>query len=331
GGEEPGWQEMNAIDPEILKHEFVQMIKESGVDFLFHTYIAGTILDGQRIRGIVTESKSGRQAILARMIVDATGDADVAAFAGAPFRLLKKPMTMMFNMTGVDVPRVLDKLGSWGNLRAAVKEAIDKGVLPFDLGIQREFGAPGVHAANLVHEGEINVWSGNLMDMDGTDPRDLTKAEVITREHALRMAGFLKKNVPGFEKSRIEMTSTQVGVRATRQIVGTACPSAREVDEKIFPDTVVKPYARRKMRLPLGSLLPQGIDNLLVAGRCLSAEEEILGQLRLIPVCSATGQAAGVTAALALKQGEAPAVLDPAEIQAALRDQAMDLGLDRKI
>jgi hypothetical protein len=318
---------MHAVDPEFIKYEFIRMLQESQVNFLFHVYIVGTIMEGQRIRGIITESKAGRQAVLARMVVDATGDADIAAFAGAPFRLLKKPMTMMFNMVGVDIPRVLAEMGNWGNLRRAVKEAIERGTLPFDLGIEREFGAPGVHAEKLVYEGEINVWSGNLMNMDGTDPKDLTQAEVITREHTMRLAGFLKGHIPGFEKSRIEMTSTQAGVRATRQIIGRASPSGEEVQKKVFADTVAKPYAYKPMRLPYGSILPQKVENLLVAGRCLSAEEEILGQLRLIPVCSATGQAAGTAAALALEQGKAPSELKIEEIQDALRAQGMDLGL----
>jgi hypothetical protein len=329
-GEESEWLGMHAVDPEFIKYEFIHMLQESRVDFLFHVYIAGTIMEGQRIKGVVMESKAGRQAVLARMVVDATGDADIAAFAGAPFRLLKKPMTMMFNMVGVDIPRVLAEMGNWGNLRRVVKEAIDRGALPFDLGIEREFGAPGVHAEKLVYDGEINVWSGNLMGRDGTDPRDLTQAEVITREHAMRLARFLKEDIPGFQKSRIEMTSTQAGVRATRQIIGMASPPGEEVQKKIFADTVVKPYAYKPMRLPYGSILPQKVENLLVAGRCLSAEEEILGQLRLIPVCSATGQAAGTAAALALEQGKFPSELKIEEIQDALRAQGMDLGLPAK-
>jgi ribulose 1,5-bisphosphate synthetase/thiazole synthase len=319
--------ELNAIDPEIVKYELFHMLQEQGVDFLLHTYIAGTVTEGNLIKGVIVENKAGRQAILAQIVVDATGDADVAAFSGAPFRLVRKPMTMMFNMVGVDVKRALEKLGKWGNLRDVVKEAIQKGEIPFDLGVFRNFGAPGVSAQKLVYDDELNVWSGNLLDMDGTNPKDLTRAEVITREHAMRLAIFLKKKLPGFEKSRIEYTATQVGVRATRQIVGEATPSMEEVRKRKFPDTVVKPYANAEMRLPFGSILPQKVENLLVAGRCISAEEEAMGQLRLIPVCSATGEAAGTAAALALQQETFPRRLDVSSIQKVLQRQGMELGL----
>lgn len=236
-------------------------------------------------------------------------------------------MTMMFNMVGVDVKRALAKLGNWGNIRKLVKEAIDRGELNFELGIYRDFGAPGVSAEKLVHDGQVNVWSGNLLDMDGTDPRDLTRAEVITREHVMRLANFLKKNLQGFAKSRIEYTATQVGVRATRQIIGESVPTMDEVNNRIFHDTIAKPYAHSKMRLPYGSILPQKVENLLVAGRCISAQEEAMGQLRLIPVCSATGEAAGAAASIALQQGITPRQLDRWLLQKKLQDQGVDLGL----
>jgi flavin-dependent dehydrogenase len=104
--------ELNAMDPEIVKYELFQMLEEQGVDFLLHTYIAGSITEGNLIKGVIVENKAGRQAILAQIVVDATGDADVAAFSGAPFRLVKKPMTMMFNLVGVDVK----SLGKASNL-----------------------------------------------------------------------------------------------------------------------------------------------------------------------------------------------------------------------
>jgi len=143
----------------------------------------------------------------------------------------------------------------------------------------------------------------------------------------MRLAAFLKENMPGFEKSRIECTATQVGVRATRQIIGEASPSMDEVRSRRFDDTVVKPYSRWEIRLPYGSLLPRGVENLVVAGRCISAEEGAMSQLRLLPVCSATGQAAGVAAALALSQGITPRRLHVPLLQRALTDQGMALGL----
>ena len=319
--------ELNALDPEVVKYELFHMLQEQGVDFLLHTYIAGSITEGNLIKGVIVENKAGRQAILAQIVVDATGDADVAAFAGAPFRLVRKPMTMMFNMVGVDVKRALEKLRTWGRIREVVKEAIEKGELSFDLGVFRNFGAPGVSLEKLVYEDELNVWSGNLLDMNGTNPKDLTRAEVITREHAMKLAIFLKSRVSGFEKSRIEYTATQVGVRATRQILGEAVPSMEEVKKKKFVDTVVKPYANAEMRLPYGSILPQRVENLLVAGRCISAEEEAMGQLRLIPVCSATGEAAGTAAALAIHNEISPRRIDVSLLQKTLGKQGVNLGL----
>jgi hypothetical protein len=133
--------------------------------------------------------------------------------------------------------------------------------------------------------------------------------------------------MPGFEGSWIELTSPMLGVRATRQILGGISPNMQEVRNTKFADTVAKPYAEDTIRLPYGTLLPQGIDNLLVAGRCISAEEEAMGQLRLIPVCAATGEAAGTAAALALRAGVAPAKLDISELQQTLRAQGVDLAL----
>lgn len=323
--------DMYAIDPEIVKYEFVNMLHEQGIDILLHSYIVDAIMEDNVIKGVIMENKAGRQAIRAKMVVDTTGDADVAAFANAPFQLVKRPMTMMFNMVGVDVDKVLAEIGNWSNLKKVVKEGIDKGEVPFDLGVTMEFGAPGVHAEKLVYDDEINVWSGNLLGMNGLDPSDLTKAEFITREHAIRLARFLKNNLPGFEKSRIEHTATQVGVRGTRQIVGEASPSLDEVKTKKFDDTVVKPYAKREMRLPYGCILPQNVENLLVAGRCISAEDEAMGHLRLLPVCSTTGQAAGTAAALALRQGVAPRLLDVSVLQKTLLEQGMELGLAKKV
>ncbi len=316
---------MHSLDPEVLKHEFIQMLQEKGVEILFHTYIVEPIMDGKTVKGIIMENKAGRQAVRAKMVVDATGDADIAARAGAPFRLARKPMTMMFNMVGVEVSKALAHFGNWGGIKKVLKEGIDKGELSFDLGLYPEYGSPGVYMEKLVYDDEMNVWSGNLVGMNGVDPWDLTKAEIITREHVMRMATYLRKKVPGFEKSRVEYTAHQVGVRATRQIIGEASPTMAEVKTKKFEDTVAKPYAQQEMRLPYGSILPKEVENLVVAGRCISAEEEAMGQLRLLPVCSATGEAAGVAAALSLKEGVTPRKLRVSILQRTLMQQGVNL------
>jgi ribulose 1,5-bisphosphate synthetase/thiazole synthase len=318
---------MHAIDPEVVKHELIQMLRESGVELLLHTLIVGSVVEQGAVKGVLIENKAGRQAILATMVVDATGDADVAAFCRAPFRVVRKPITMMFNMAGVDIDRVLSRVGNWSNLKKVVTEAVAQGELKFELGTTLEWGTPGVHAECLIHPGEINVWSGNLRGVNALDPKQLTDAELITRDHVMRLVAYLQDRVPGFEGSWIELTSPILGVRATRQILGGISPDMQQVRNTTFADTVAKPYAEDTIRLPYGSLLPQGVDNLLVAGRCISADEEAMGQLRLIPVCSATGQAAGTAAALAVREGVIPGKLDISHVQKVLTDQGVDLGL----
>ncbi|MGQ9693295.1 MAG: FAD-dependent oxidoreductase [Thermodesulfobacteriota bacterium] len=331
-GPEVAYLEMYGIDPEVAKYEFMKWLQEQGINLLLHSYITDVLLEGNVIKGVITHSKAGRQAILAHLIVDATGDADIAALAGAPCRETKKPMTMMFNMAGVEVSKVMESFGNWSGIKKVVQEGIEKGELDFALGILPEFGSPGVYAEDLPGEGEINVWSGNLLGLSGLDPKDLTKAEIITREHVHRLANFLKKKVPGFEKSRVELTSIQVGVRATRNIIGTASPTLEETTSKKFTDTVVKAFNKpdwqlSELRLPYGCLVPQKIDNLLVAGRCISAAEQAMGLLRLIPICLLTGQAAGAAAALVLKQEVIPRNLDVSGLQKILEKQGMNLGL----
>lgn len=314
-----------ATDPEIVKHEFIKMIQEQGVEVLLHTYIVDTIMEEHVVKGVVMENKAGRQAVLAKMVVDATGDADIATFAGAPIENISKPMTMMFNMVGVNVDAVIDKVGNWSNLKRYLKEAIDRGEVSFDLALYPEYGGPGVHAEQMVYEDELNVWSGMLYNMNGVDPKDLTKAEYITRDHVMRLTDFLKKNIPGFENARVEYTATQVGVRASRQILGGASPSLEEANTVKFDDTVVRPYVDKEMRLPYGCILPQNVENLVVGGRCISAQENAMAHLRLIPACLATGQTAGIAAALALREGVAPRNLDVKLLQKTLTEQGVEL------
>lgn len=328
-GDDPANQGLVAVDPEILKYELVKMLLEQGVRLLFHTYVVQSIVEDDTVKGVIVENKAGRGAILAKIVVDATGDGDVSASAEVPYEMAETPLpvTLMFNMVDVDTRKALEQIGNWGKLRKLVEEAVKNGELSFDLGLYSKDYAPGLYAANLCYPGEINVWSGSMYGINGLDPNDLTKAEITTREHAMKLARFLKKNLSGFEKSRIEYTATQIGIRETRRVLGAISPSLDDVMTKKFDDTVAKPYLHKEMRVPYRSLVPQKIDNLLVAGRCISAKQDAMVQLRLIPVCLVTGQAVGTAAALALRGGVTPRQLDMSLLQTTITSQGMDLGL----
>jgi hypothetical protein len=330
GEGDPGVDGLIAIDPEVLKYALVNLLLEAGVRLLLHTSVVQTLVEDNAVNGVIVENKAGRSAVLAKMIVDVTGDGDVAASAGAPCHLDAQlpPITLMSNLIGVDSKRAIGQIGSWGKLRDLVAEGVRDHRLEFELETRPKFFAPGVFAAELCYPGEVNLWSGSLFGVNGLDPDELTKAEIVTREHTMRLLAFLRENLAGFENARLEYTAPQIGVRGTRRVVGRCSPTAREVVTGQVQDAVVKPYAGRRMRVPYGSLVPQKIDNLLVAGRCLSAEPDALVQLRLIPVCFATGQAAGTAAALALGQGVTPRELDVESLRRDLVAQGMDLGLE---
>ena len=123
----------------------------------------------------------------------------------------------------------------------------------------------------------------------------------------------------------MEQTSTEVGIRATRNLEGANVPSKEEIVRGEFSDTIARPYLRKNLAIPYRSLVPQNIENLLVAGRCISAADEIMGRLRLIPVCSATGEAAGVAAGIAAAQRVSVQAVDVGQLQATLTDQGVEL------
>ena len=234
----------------------------------------------------------------------------------------------MANLGGVDSAKAIATLGNWGNLRGLVDEAVASGELEFELEVHSRYFAPGVFAADLCHPGEVNLWPGSMFEVNGLDPRQLTRAEIVTRDHALRLVDFLRRKVPGFGQAWLEYTASQLGVRETRRIVGGCSPTLREALSGSCADVIAKPYTKRRMRIPYGSLVPEVVDGLLVAGRCMSAQQDAMVQLRLIPVCLATGQAAGTAAAMAAAQDLNPRDLDIASLQSGLIGQGADLGLE---
>jgi len=318
------------FDPEIFKLVALELLDEAGVQFLFHSFASGVLEEkpgSGRVCGAVLETKSGPIAIRARVTIDCTGDGDVAVQAGAPHEVgradgLVQPMTLMFRV--VEFHRdgfeayVTQNPKQWRGVHGLwdlVREATQAG----ELRLPREdilfFATP--------HEEEVSVNSTRVTRVLGTDVWDLSYAEWASRRQMRQIAQFLRRYVPGFEESYVAQSGVQVGVRETRRVMGdyqlTADDvlSARKFDDAIargaYPIDIHNPTgtgtilkrlpAGEAYDIPLRCLMPRGVDGLLVAGRCLSGTHEAHSSYRVMPIVMATGQAAGVCAAIAARRG----------------------------
>jgi hypothetical protein len=338
------------FDPELLKLAALELLDEAGVELLFHAFAGEVVPDGPG-HGVVFETKSGPVVIRARVVVDCTGDGDVAAQAGAAYEIgrdedgLVQPMTLMFRMVGFEragfeayVRAHPDQWRGVHGLWDLIREAAAAG----ELELPREdilfFGTP--------HEGEVSVNSTRVTGVLGTDVFDWSHAELRGRRQMRQIAAFLRRHVPGFEQAYVAQSGVHTGVRETRRIVGEYRLTAEDVLEaRKFDDVVARgaypvdihnpkgsgTVLRRlppgeAYDIPLRCLIPQGPDGLLVAGRCLSGSHEAHSSYRVMPIVMATGQAAGVCAALAAARSVPPRAMPVAEVQAALVRQGADLG-----
>ncbi len=321
-----------------------QMILDAGVRLLLHTLAASPILDGPDIKGILVENKEGRQAIYSKMTIDASGDADIAYRSGVPWvkesrETIQFP-TMTFRMSNVDLEkaRKVDRkqLGNWMSEVSSIRE-FD---LPRTSGMFREPpGRPGQVSCNMtkVHR------EGN--SLDGTDGMDLTFAEMEGRRQVREYGKFMKKCVPGFENAFVEDTATQVGIRETRRIVGEYTLTKEDIlSSAKFEDAIacnawpLEIHSKGKetewiwleegkwVGIPYRCLVPQRINHLLVAGRCLSTTHEAQASTRVMGVCMALGQAAGIAAALALGEGIDLRKMNIKRLRQALLGQGVFLG-----
>jgi FAD dependent oxidoreductase len=338
------------FDPEMFKLIALELLDEAGVQFLFHAFASDVLADGGR-GGVVFETKSGPVVVRARVVVDCTGDGDVAARAGAPYEVGRKedglvqPMTLMFRMVQFErlafeayVRAHPDQWRGVHGLWDLIRQASAAG----ELDLPREdilfFGTP--------HQGEVSVNSTRVTRVLGTDVFDWTRAELESRAQMRQIARFLRRYVPGFGNAYVAQSGVHTGVRETRRIVGDYRLTAEDVLEaRRFDDVVArgaypvdihnpKGSGTVLKRLPPGAaydiplrcLLPSGLEGVLVAGRCLSGSHEAHSSYRVMPIVMATGQAAGVCAALAAKRDVAPRAVAAADVQAALLTQGADLG-----
>ncbi len=285
--------------PETLKWMGLKLFEEAKVRMLFHSWCVECSVEDGNINGVIIESKAGRQAIKAKVLVDCTGDADIVAFAGAPYVKgdedgKMQQVTMMFMMSNLDEEKFRsNKSGQKPPRRMH-------------------------NVLTNIYPGHLNVWGGRIDDIDGTNPWDLTRAENELRKQIFEWATWMKGNVCGCEEAYISMTSPQLGVRETRRIVGEYCLSKADWDAKtMFVDHIGFAYIDKS--IPYRAILPQKVDNLLVAGRCISHDRDILDPIRLIPPCMVTGYAAGTAAALAIQDDVPPRKLDVPKLQASLK------------
>jgi len=220
------------FDPETFKLVVDQMIEEAGIKLLLDSIVVDAVVKSNVITGVIVENKSGRQAIMGKVVVDATGDGDVAA-AGVPYEKGEKhrvlPMSLVYVISGVDNDRVREYQRKDPDLRKAAKKVGFKCHV-WELKRIEQRGPTFLHMDSIAN-GQVVVWGGSL-HADGTDTEDLTKAEVELRKRARTELGFLKKYIPSFENSYIAMTAPYMGVRETRRIIGEYILNEKDLEKK---------------------------------------------------------------------------------------------------
>ncbi len=339
------------IDWEQYKDLAASMLEEAGVRMLFHCQVAGTVMEGNCVKGIIIQGKSGREAIAAKVVVDTTGDGDVAAYSGADF--IKKHETTSvgfpFGMMDVDMARLVEfaskndmvyqylegdkgcdddhvlRLGFHADRIPQIREFMEKTGMWGPLGFS-------LHRGNYAY---INTC--NLKAVDATRTEDLTKAENTLRHQAMEMAGLLKKYVPGFENAYVYWTPSCLGVRYTRAIL---CEHDMTVDEIVncarFDDEVMlygfMDLAPKIMirdggyyGIPYRCFIPKKVDGLLVAGRMITTDFAAHMSTRNTGSCMAQGQAVGTAAALSALNGCLPRDLDVKMLREELKRQKVCL------
>ena len=290
------------VDAEAVKYLMVEMIEEAGVKVLLHCWGVDAIVNGDQVQGAVFESKSGRQAILAKMVIDATGDGDLFAAAGATYERRSHNVGLVSRIGNLD--RV-------DRARAAAAPE------PRHLGSATP--VPGVRWVNM-HGPEV----------DGLDVEVLTRMEMNHRKFIWNNV-MKTRRTPGYEQVYLVETAPQLGVRITRVLRGLQTVTLSDLKNGTkHPDVVGVGGASNDdhgpWQIPYGALIPEKIDNVLAAGRCISAEIRMADLVRLIPNCFVTGHAAGVAAAVAVHDGCLPRNVEVAKVQKILRDQEAYLG-----
>lgn len=350
---------LTMIDPEGTKRLAWEIMEECGVKVLMYVMFVDVIKDGDKVTGVIIESKKGREAILAKTVIDCTGDGDVAFRAGAPMAYgnddgIAQPPTLMFSMRGVDSRKLRDAVADHPDVydidfipneffraddnctmvgfRNQVKAAREAG---YHLPVERTIFMTGM----APDEWWVNM--SRVNGVDATDPEQYTRGEETCIKQNEEIARYLKAYIPGFENAYVDRVAPFMGIRETRRIVGEYVLTEQDIfDCARFPDTIGVASYPVDLHHPVGgdctlmwcpdcydvpyrSLVPQKINGLLCAGRCISATHLALASVRVMGPAMCLGEAAGKAAALAVAAGVEPRALDVKHLQDALRAEGV--------
>lgn len=358
---------LTLVEPEAVKNIGLKVLEESGVKVLLYVFSAGVVMDGDELKGVIIESKSGREVILAKTIIDCTGDADVAFRAGVECDQGNdvggvQPPTLMFCMGGVNTEKLRMSIAEeprtyltdfipaeyFGQnnqfivvgLRSVMQKAREAG---YSLPVERTILITGLR------EGEIWVNMSRINGVDGTNPESLTFGEMEGRRQVEEIQRYLTEFVPGFEKAVFTKMAPFLGIRETRRIVGNYILTGEDLlSQRRFEDAIAVAsypldihhpeggdctltWCGDSYDIPYRSLVPQKVKNLLVAGRSISSTHEAMSAIRVMAPCMAMGEAAGRAAKLAVMQQITPADVDVDELRAELLKYGAYLGEEEQI
>jgi ribulose 1,5-bisphosphate synthetase/thiazole synthase len=320
------------LDHEVLKLVLDRWLCDAGVSLLFQTQMVETIREGNAVAGVIVETKGGRAAIRARVVIDSTGDADVVARAGgayekSPREELQAP-SLVFTMGGVDIERAM--CTPQEEISRLLRVATESGEFAFN----RYSGG----FSPVPPEGKVHMNITRIANVDGTDPDDLDRAYLEGRRQVDAYARFAVKYLPGFESAHIDQIAPQLGIRETRRVVGEYQLTADDVlGARSFPDAICRGAWPVEIhpndgtgttrihlegdsyyQIPYRCLLPKDLEQVLVTGRCISTTHEAQASTRVMGPGIATGQAAGTAAAQALAGGRSPRAIDVTALQTEL-------------
>ncbi len=303
-----------AFDPDAWKRTSLDLLAENNINLRLHSWFADAIVEDGAVKGVICQTKLGRQAIMSDIVIDATGDLDVACSAGSEFLTGQYIVTTVFRLANVDTAEAerfeWEEPEEFARINREARRIIGGAWEHWWL----KTPIPGVVWCNCPH----------MPGYDGISVEDLTRAEYEGRERVMNLYRFVRENMPGFEKADMLGTAEQVGVRTTRMLKGEYVVTKDDVmNRRYFEDTVCR---GRDYYTPYRALLPVGVDQLIIAGRHYSAEPEAQKRSREIPPCMVQGQVAGIAASLALNGDQRIRDVDYRDIQKTMRAQGADPG-----